>query len=737
MALNLGPINVPLFLKGIGKYKRDTQAAAASTDGLGATVKRLAATYLTLQGALQAFDMGKTAAQFQDASRIFKAAGGELDLLRKQVRGLVDDASLVKKANLARTMGIDSEAFGKLAEAAIAASKATGESVDFMLDSIVKGVARGSPMILDNLGITVSLSEANAAYAKELGKAADKLTKAEQSQAVLNATLKATGPIIDTAAKAGADAADAYSRFEAKVKNLATALGGVLKTSLDAIMPLLEGIVDMYQELFDWMSGAKFDTHDKERDALAALEKQVQKATRAYKDFRDLRDQDKETGKNLAQNYLDTNFPKLAGMSHAQAQQALLENVRKQQSYQDTRKGELAEAWKPPATAAAGGDEGVDFDVGPRGFGSRGPDSPEVRIARIMRKATADYEEVLKKRAAAEKKITDHIRETAGAADKARDSLAAYAVNIPPTTEAEKKKAEATLKAAAAAEKFAAQVSEVINAILAGNAGSMYGQQAGAELGQQIGGMFGAGPLGGVLGGVLGNAMGSSLDELFAAVGVLAPAFDAIGAIIGGLRPAFDQLRRLVEIVAGAFRKSLAPYMEIMGEAIGKLLYPIGNLLLALEPFAVLLLHLAMGPLTTTIMILEVLAGWLTQLAEAGKFLVEAWLGLANTVVDLINSFILQIRNLKIGDWKPFEDFGALLPRFNEYLDDYQDAVDREIEARDESTRSLREFNEELSNVPIGVRKLRRLQFESARGELPGGSGTISSMFGGQLPYGV
>ena len=34
-----------------------------------------------------------------------------------------------------------------------ASAAATGQDVGFMLDSLVKGIGRGSPMILDNLGL--------------------------------------------------------------------------------------------------------------------------------------------------------------------------------------------------------------------------------------------------------------------------------------------------------------------------------------------------------------------------------------------------------------------------------------------------------------------------------------------------------------------------------------------------------------------------------------------------------
>lgn len=67
------------------------------------------------------------------------------------------------------------------------ASQAGMGDFQFLLDSLVKGVGRLSPMIIDNLGFTVSLEEANRKYAASLGVTAESLSKAQQQQAMWNA----------------------------------------------------------------------------------------------------------------------------------------------------------------------------------------------------------------------------------------------------------------------------------------------------------------------------------------------------------------------------------------------------------------------------------------------------------------------------------------------------------------------------------------------------------------------
>jgi hypothetical protein len=159
MALNIGSLVAHLKVGGANQFKRDMGMA-------GKAVTKIAGAFGAAEIARRSFNLAKSAAEAADAAKIFEQAGGKIDRLRKSVRGTVSDFELIKKANLARTMGIPEEAFGKLARAAMAASKSTGESVDFMLDSIVKGVSRGSPMILDNLGIVVSIGEATQQWAR-------------------------------------------------------------------------------------------------------------------------------------------------------------------------------------------------------------------------------------------------------------------------------------------------------------------------------------------------------------------------------------------------------------------------------------------------------------------------------------------------------------------------------------------------------------------------------------------
>ena len=86
-------------------------------------------------------------------------------------------------------LGIPAQEISSLLEIARKSAQATGQSVSQAFDDIATGIGRASPLILDNLGITVKVGDANARYAAELGKTVEQLTAAEQKQALLNAVL--------------------------------------------------------------------------------------------------------------------------------------------------------------------------------------------------------------------------------------------------------------------------------------------------------------------------------------------------------------------------------------------------------------------------------------------------------------------------------------------------------------------------------------------------------------------
>lgn len=151
-----------------------------------------------------------------------------LDQLRVATRGTVSDLELMKKAVQANNFQIPLEGLGKLLEFAQRRARDTGESVDYLVDSIVTGIARKSPLILDNLGINIQRIQ------KEFEKTGD---FAKAAFAVVNEEMVKAGPAIDTAA-------DKVDRFKAKFANILTESGA-------GLIDIASNIADTFQFILD------------------------------------------------------------------------------------------------------------------------------------------------------------------------------------------------------------------------------------------------------------------------------------------------------------------------------------------------------------------------------------------------------------------------------------------------------------------------------------------------------
>jgi hypothetical protein len=95
-------------------------------------------------------------------------------------------------------------------------------------------VKRASPLILDNLGLTIRVGEANERYAKQLGKTVEQLTTEEQKMALLNDTLRAGAVMIDQAGGDTDSLTDSFERLDTATTNLSNELKEKLAPGLAA-----------------------------------------------------------------------------------------------------------------------------------------------------------------------------------------------------------------------------------------------------------------------------------------------------------------------------------------------------------------------------------------------------------------------------------------------------------------------------------------------------------------------
>lgn len=133
---------------------------------------------------------------------------GMLDELRAATHGTVDDLQLMQQAVKFKDFGLPVEQLGTYLAFAQQKAKDTGESIDYLVDSIVTGLGRQSPQILDNLGLS----------AKEIAEEAEKSGDFFGAVAkIVNERMAEAGDYMETSAERAARAATALKNKQLEI----------------------------------------------------------------------------------------------------------------------------------------------------------------------------------------------------------------------------------------------------------------------------------------------------------------------------------------------------------------------------------------------------------------------------------------------------------------------------------------------------------------------------------------
>ena len=187
------------FRNGIRNADRGLQEFSKNIQNIGNLIGASFAVGIIQDFTIEAVKLGD---QLSAAGKGFERFGDAADLneLRKSTRGMVTDVQLLQQAVQAGNFGIPIEELGNLFAFAQQRAKETGQEVDYLTDSIVKGIGRKSPLILDNLGISaVALKEKLGGVAAETASIAE-VTKAV-SEIATEELAKMGGSADDTTTK--------------------------------------------------------------------------------------------------------------------------------------------------------------------------------------------------------------------------------------------------------------------------------------------------------------------------------------------------------------------------------------------------------------------------------------------------------------------------------------------------------------------------------------------------------
>lgn len=181
----------------------------------------------------------KLAGQAQGVYNAFSRLNrpGLLNDLKEATRGTTDELKLMQTAVQANNFKIPLDQLATYLKFATNRAIETGESVDYLVQSIVLGIGRKSPLILDNIGISASELREELAKTGDMGKAVGN---------IINKSMSEAGDAIETSAVK-------TQKLGAAWKNFMTSVGdtSVVKSTGDAIVSTLTYIADSFDALIN------------------------------------------------------------------------------------------------------------------------------------------------------------------------------------------------------------------------------------------------------------------------------------------------------------------------------------------------------------------------------------------------------------------------------------------------------------------------------------------------------
>jgi hypothetical protein len=220
------------------------------------TIASIGAAYLAVN---KAWDYAEQAAKYEQSRQAFNSMaegmGADAEKVFERVRklsgGLIDDNALIESMNKAISLGIPIEKLGDLMLIARAKSRDMGITTTQAFNDIATGIGRGSPLILDNLGLVMKVGTANEQMAASLGKTVQELTDKEKKMAILNATLDAGKEALSRHNLEVLTDKERMDSLGASTANLGIELGKLFKGPVSDVSSGLASIVKNINELIE------------------------------------------------------------------------------------------------------------------------------------------------------------------------------------------------------------------------------------------------------------------------------------------------------------------------------------------------------------------------------------------------------------------------------------------------------------------------------------------------------
>jgi hypothetical protein len=255
--------------------KADNTQAKKSLGGVRSDLQKTAAVGVSVAVGKVLIDLNEASKEFAKletaGDSLVKSQGILNDGLQATAKSLVEGIQEASKgtipkydamlaANKAMTFGLvqTQDDMEELTLIAQALGQSLGQSALKSLDDLTTGMGRQSKLILDNLGIIVSVGEANEAWAKANNRTVKSMSDQEKQMAFNNAVLKEGMKLVEQLGGTEAIAVDESQRLSASWEDMKIAVGDVVSGPLSEFLSLATEALNKTEEaanIFSDLSG--------------------------------------------------------------------------------------------------------------------------------------------------------------------------------------------------------------------------------------------------------------------------------------------------------------------------------------------------------------------------------------------------------------------------------------------------------------------------------------------------
>lgn len=269
----------------IKNVEQQTKSLGITFGTLTSAVRLFIAAGVVRETVTMALEMAKLAGNVEGVKRAFDKLPGSivlLDQLRHATQGTVTDFELMQRSLQAKNFRIPLEQLGKLFEFATVRAQQTGQSVDYLINSIVFGLGFQSIRRLDNVGI--SAAELRDVM-KELGVSLN-----EAFNIVVNREIEKMGGLVKTSATEVDILNKNLQDLKTSLSQRFTNSGWIqfLSESLRALSTLAKSIPEIKLTTFISLNGINFLREwNKNVEETVRSERNLKTATQELKDIQD------------------------------------------------------------------------------------------------------------------------------------------------------------------------------------------------------------------------------------------------------------------------------------------------------------------------------------------------------------------------------------------------------------------------------------------------------------------